>query len=330
VYDCKQEIENKRPMQKKVKAAPNQSLLDMVATEYGTLEAAIAVCAANNMGVSYQPATGEDVIMPDVDSIQKQEDNVLYLRRNNLVIGTVAKQVPDYRIVLKPAMQVVTNVTGNPHVLGYYSFDFVGLPSFLNVYPLADDSLSDNRLHYATEDRHLSGLNPESAPAAVSRPMSELSIPYVLPWSVGFGYMLVWSSLVATPVSCTFKDIDGNMAYAAPLTLLDNTSHTVIEDFIGDIEVEKVSASVAGVTLRLTRMHAAIATVNMRDYSMVWLGAAAFGIPDPEDPLNDDIILVTLEIGVHTIGIETIYYFPFTTPPYPYPSSARTMVIKVF
>ena len=316
-------------MWKKVKAAPNQSLLDMVATEYGTLEAAIAVCTANNIGISYQPSTGEEVIMPEVDSTQKQEDNVLYLRRNKIVIGTVAHHVPDYIIVLKPAMQVVTNVIGNPHVLGYYSFDFVGLPDFVNVYPLADESLSDNRLYYSTEERHLSGLTPESAPAAGSRPMSDLSIPYVLPWTVGLGYMLVWSSLATMPVSGTFKDIDGNMAYAAPLTLLDNTSHTVIEDFIGDIVLEKISASVAGVTLRLTRMHAAIATVNMRDYSMVWLGAAADGIPDPEDPLNADIILVTLGIGVHTIGIETIYYFPFTTPPYPYPSSARTMVIKV-
>lgn len=330
MYDFKQEIENERPMQKKVKAAPNQSLLDMVATEYGTLEAAIAVCAANNIGISYQPTTGEDVTMPDVDSNQKQEENVLYLRSNNIVIGTLAQHVHDYIMVLKPAMRVVVNVIGDPHVLGYYSFDFVGRPDFLNVYPLADDSLSDNRLYYSTEERHLSGLSPESAPAAGSPPMSSLSIPYVLPWTVGLGYMLVWSSLATMPVSCTFKDIDGNMAYAAPLTLLDNTSHTVIEDFIGDIEVEKVSASVAGVTLRLTRTHAAITTVNMRDYSMVWLGAAADGIPDPEDPLNEDIILVTLGIGVHTIGIETIYYFPFTTPHYPYPSSARTMAIKVF
>lgn len=317
-------------MRKKVKAAPNQSLLDMVATEYGTLEAAMKVCAANNIGISYLPATGEHVSMPLVTEEYKQHDNVLYLQRNNIVIGTVALHILDFVMVLKPAMQKVPNISGDPHTIGYYSFDYVGLPEFVHVLPLTDAYINDNRLYYSAEERHLTGLSPESAPPTTIVPMSGLSIPYVLPWTVGFGYMLVWSDLSSPIVACTFKDIEGNMAYAAPLTLFDNTTNTVIEDFIGDIIVEKVSANIEHVTVRLTRVHAEIATVNMRDYSMEWVGAATEGIPDPDDPLNDDVRIVSLVSGVHTIGIKTTYYFPGTTPPYPYPSSGRTMVIKVY
>jgi len=317
-------------MWRKVKAAPNQSLLDIVATEYGTLEAAMIVCTANNVGISHLPATGDVFILPEVVDEKIRQNNVQYLRRNKIVIGTMASHILDYEMVLKPAMKIVTNVTGDPHVLGFYSFDFVGLSDFVNVYPLTDAYLSENRLYYSSEERHLMGLTPEYAPPSAIYPMSEMSIPYVLPWTVGFGYMLVWSELSTLPVSCTFKDIEGNMAYAAPLTLLDNTSHTVMEDFIGDVVVEKISATIDGVTLRLTRYHAEIESVNMQDYSMEWLGVAVAGIPDPEDPLNEDIRLVTLASGVHTMGVKTTYYFPYTTPPHPYPSSARTMVIKVF
>lgn len=313
-------------MRKKVKAAPNQSLLDMVVTEYGTLEAAIAVCTANDISISYLPSTGEEITMPDVS---KQDDIVLYLQRNNIVIGTVASHTLDYVIVLKPAMRKVPNVIGDPHAIGYYSFDYMGLPEFVHVYPLTDAYLSENRLYYSAEERHLTGLAAESAPPSGVVSMAGLSIPYVLPWTVGFGYMLVWSDLSAPVVTCSFKDIEGNTAYAAPLTLFDNTTNTVIEGFIGDVVVEKIGATIEHVILKLTRIHAEIATVNMRDYSMVWVGAAAGATPDPEDPLNDDVRIVTLTSGVHTIGIKTTYYFPGTTPPYPYPTSGRTMVIKV-
>ncbi len=53
-------------MTKTIRTQPNQSLLDMILTEYGTLEAGMQVAAANNIDLSNLPMPGSLCDMPEV------------------------------------------------------------------------------------------------------------------------------------------------------------------------------------------------------------------------------------------------------------------------
>jgi hypothetical protein len=316
-------------MDKTTQAAPNQSLLDMIVTEYGTLEAGMAVAASNGIDISNIPITGSTRIMPIVPAGAVDMAGTGYLRRNNIVIGTLALPVLGCEIVLKPSMYIEGNVVGAPHSLGYYSFDFKAKPEFIHVNPLGSSYIGDNELYYETEERYILGHPPQSDLPDAITPMGDLSIPYVLPWTVGLGYMLVWSNLADAVKTATFRDIEGNTAYAAPLTVLDNSSQTAIEGFLPDLSIDVISTSAAAITLRLTRFHPTIGLINFRDPTLDWLEAATGGVADPDDPGNENKKIFVLGQGNYTFGVKANYFFPYTTPPHPYPSSAFTMVIRI-
>lgn len=315
-------------MSKFVKSLPNQSLLDMVVAEYGTLEAGMVVAAANGVDISHVPLPGSLKAMPAIPTGFINPDNADYIRKNKVEIGTLALPELQFAIVLKPVMSVQPNAAGDPHALGYYSFDLKNEPGFIHINALIPGWLSDNKLVYETEERYIFAMPPElSAPTAVT-PMPGTSIPYHLVWTTGFGYMMVWSDLSQPVVTPTFRDIEGNTAYFAPLTVLDNvTMETVIARLIGDVAVEMVSSSQAAITLRVTMSHPPIPLANFSDHSMEWLGDAIAGTPDPLDPSNPNKKILTLPAGTYTLGMRTTYYFPGGTPVYP--RSAFTMVIKV-
>lgn len=313
---------------KTVRTQPNQSLLDIILTEYGSLEAGMQVAAANDTDISSIPMTGSVHNLPVVQSGSIDFEGTGYLRQNSVVIGTLALPVLEYMIVLRPVLAIVPNVVGDPHIIGYYSYDFTEAPGFIHTNPLASSYLSDNRVFYETEERHLTGLPPESSLPLSVTAMPAISIPYRLLWTVGLGYMMVWSDLTSPIVTGTYEDVEGNKAFYAPLTILDNATHTVIEHLIGDLSVELVSATASLATFRLIRSHVPIVLANFREHTIDWLEAAAAGVPDPLDPTNPDTTIITLGAGVHTIGIKTTYYFPGGTPAYP--ASAFTLAIKVF
>ncbi len=316
-------------MEKSVQVKPNQSLLDIILTEYGSLEAGMKVAAANNTNISSVPEVGGHLIMPEVKQEITDFANVAYLRQNDVVIGTLSLPGLGYEIVLKPGLEVVPNTSGNPHTIGYYSFDVIGSADFVHLFPLSGAYLSDNQLQYESEERYIFGEDAETAAQLSVTPMSALSIPYILPWSVGFGYMIVWSDLTQPIVTTTFKDSEGNEAYAAPMTVLDNISQVVIEQFMGDIDVEIVAATNSSIILRLTRSHPPVSLTNFRNVSMEWLGEAVSSDPDPSDPENPDKCVVSLGAGTHTIGLKTRYVIEGSSSPAAYPASAFTMVIKV-
>ncbi len=314
-------------MNKPMTAKPNQSLADMTLSEYGTLEAVMAAAYENDVPISHIPNTGDVLNMPDSD--QTAPDEVAYLQRNNIEIGTLARGALEMEVVLKPGWNLVPNAIGNPHTMGYYSFDMVADGSFIHTNPLATTYAGDNGLYYISEERHVAGHGSEWAVPISATLLPALSVPYVLPWTAGLGYMIVYSDLSQVNRSITVKDTAGNEAFCAPVNILDNVTQDVIEKLQGDISVEVVSSGVSSIRLRLTRTHAAIVLGDFATRRMRWLYDALRGTPDPDDPTNANKTILELGPGTYTLGIITTYYFTLVTPNHAFPSSASSMVIHI-
>lgn len=306
---------------------PNQSLLDIILTEYGSMEAGMKVAAENDMEIGSVPLTESVVLLPEVAEDNVDLPTIEYLRRERIVLGTAYSAGLGYHIALRPRIFAVPNEVGDPHVMGYYRFEMQAAVDFSHINPIEADFPGGNRLYYQTEERYIMGLPPENAIPEFVTPMSAIVVPYKLPWTVGFGYMMTWSDLSAAHVTTTYRDIAGNVAYVAPVTIFDNTTNTVVERLLGDLTLELLSSAPSTVTIRLTRSHPTIGLANFSSYSMDWLDAAATGSPDPEDPGNPDKTVLTLNVGVHKVGLKTIYMNPAAGVIYP--ASAFTMIIIV-
>lgn len=315
-------------MQKTARVIPNQSLLDVVISEYGSLEAGMAVAAENGIAISHVPTPGDFLKMPALNAAKMDLRNADYFRSNNVTIGTLALPELSLTVLLKPVMSIEPSESGNPHGLGYYAFVFKNTDDFVHVYPLVSSFLSDNKLYYETEERYILGYAPEnSVPTSVTS-MPATTIPYRLPWTVGLGYMQVWSNMMAPVITPTFRDNLGNEAYYAPLTLIDNVDMgVVIARYVSDINIDVISSSPTSMILRLTRTHPPITLADYADHTMTWLGAAATGTEDPEDPGNPNKTILTLTTGIYTLGVKTAYFFPGGDPEFP--PSAFTMVISI-
>lgn len=80
-------------MNSKVTVQQNQTLLDIILQEYGTLEAGIQMVIDNDLPISALPATRTFLSISD-SIIDKADMQVLtYLRKNGIIIGT--KALPD-------------------------------------------------------------------------------------------------------------------------------------------------------------------------------------------------------------------------------------------
>jgi hypothetical protein len=132
-----------------------------------------------------------------------------------------------------------------------------------------------------------------------------------------------------TVVPITVKDTMGHIAYLSPLIILDSLTNTLLGYLIGDIDVAQVSSTDTTCTLRLTRSHPLIPPGPLNDfrsYAMSWTGVTG-AIPDPADPGNNDIRLITVGPGIHTFGVTTTYTNPVLH--IDYPRSAMNCVVEV-
>lgn len=73
-----------------IQVQENQSLMDVVVSEYGSLEAAMSVCIANNLPITALPDAGTVLELPRVLRAQANEPVVRYLKREGITIGTRA------------------------------------------------------------------------------------------------------------------------------------------------------------------------------------------------------------------------------------------------
>lgn len=306
---------------------PNQSLLDVILEKYGTLEAGMAVATANNVPVSYIPRSGTQLTIPD--SLLRDENNVQQLKKQGIVPGTVAMPLLTCSLLLRPVMTAVPTVTGNPHVIGYYEMELRATDDFFHAHAMAESYTGLNRVFYETEERYLAGLAPENALPLTVVSMPEKRIPYRLPWTVGLGYMIVFPDLSEPDATITFSDTEGNDAFFAPVIVLDNTTQDVLDVLCGRLEVEVVAANVDAVTVKLTRTHPPIHSSDFANYAMTWTYGATGGTPDPADPGNTNIILLTLPPGTHMLGLHTTYIYTHTTPITAFPASGCSVVIQV-
>lgn len=75
-------------MAKNITVQPNQSVLDVVLTQYGSMEAAMQFCLQNGIALSDLPDAGTQYAQPAIGgSIEAEADNK-YLQSNGIVIGT--------------------------------------------------------------------------------------------------------------------------------------------------------------------------------------------------------------------------------------------------
>jgi hypothetical protein len=159
--------------------------------------------------------------------------------------------------------------------------------------------------------------------------MLALSLPYQLDWTVGLGYMVVYSSHSKPLKTVTYRDVEGNEAYCAPLTVLSNTNQNVIEHLLGNMSIELISATPSTVTLRLTKSHPPVALADFANHKTFWLYDALDGNPDPDDPGNGNKRIINLAPGTYTLGAITTYYYVIPPVPHAFPSSSFSMVIRV-
>ena len=304
-------------------------MLDIILMGYGTLEAGMEMMATNGKDISYIPEPGSEWVTPEVDASLTDADAVAYLKQNDIVIGTLALSPVNMTILLKPVMEIVPNTVGDPHALGYYSYDFRATPGFIHVNPLVDNYLTNNGIRLQTEDRYIAGDPYESATQHEATAMTAMSIPYKPTWISGSGYMMIWSDLTQSKKTVTFKDVAGNTAYVSPVILLDNASQNVIAYLLGGLLIESISATATSLVVRITRQHAPVSILDFTDFAMGWLEEATGGTPDPADPGNPDKIILTLGAGNHTIGVKTSYHGINAGVPFFFPTSAFTMVIGV-
>lgn len=65
---------------------PNQSFLDIILMQYGTVEAAMKVAAANNMSITGETAISDNIAAPMIGDNDVSVTN--YLKHAGITIGT--------------------------------------------------------------------------------------------------------------------------------------------------------------------------------------------------------------------------------------------------
>lgn len=230
--------------------------------------------------------------------------------------------------LLYPLMKAASTSATLPATSGFYKYSFEYSSAFINVYDLVENYLSNNGVYYQSISDIIVGGTTSYFGSVVGLSMTDKVIPYQLPYTAE-GEMLVWSDLTTAVNTATFKDVEANRAYTAPLIRLNATTNTVDDYMLANILVELVSSTPEMAVIRLTRSHPTPASTLFGQQAMTWLNDAVGGTPDPLDPTNPDKTILILSAGTYTFGVKTIYTgstglgFTFPMP------SAFTMVVSV-
>lgn len=231
-------------------------------------------------------------------------------------------------MMLYPFMNCAANGDIHPSISGYWDFGFTEGASFehlvalTNAYPMPDHTFK----YILEEDWFASASTSDidSTPALVPQPL--LDLDYQVPFSLTSYDMLLFSAV--SDQTIRFEDILGNQASFMPLIILHGNSNTVKDCAIAECLFELVYSTGLLSTVRLTRSHAATTSARITSKTMLWNVPVGFSPrPDPADPLNNDVILVDLPAGNHTLGVTTVYSSSFWSGNFP--ASKLSFVVRV-
>ena len=88
---------------KKITVLNNQSLFDISAQEYGTIEGIFEIALANGLGVTDTLTAGQKLVITEIDQSLVQPEIVDYYRRNNIHPATGETNVVQTPIPAPPA-----------------------------------------------------------------------------------------------------------------------------------------------------------------------------------------------------------------------------------
>ncbi|GAA4465252.1 hypothetical protein GCM10023093_17080 [Nemorincola caseinilytica] len=167
-----------------VTVQPNQNILDIAVSEYGSLEAAMELCAANGLTLSMVPAAGSMLNAPAVPEAMTDADTLLYMRSRGIQIGTAGITIPPpapptmmLRKVLVPDMQTTVDVY-YPHIEGtpIMRVNMVGTENFYNLYDL-QENWPELTAYYVRAQRYSLFSVPD--PGGITLPMPEYIIGFM-------------------------------------------------------------------------------------------------------------------------------------------------------
>lgn len=212
----------------------------------------------------------------------------------------------------------LTGVPSPPLARGSYGFQINqdtrggSWPAFINFYALQTTWLNGNLLGSRNDSAIHSGLPVAGTPPVIPfTNMLSKTINYNFNLSGITDYFWNPNQIILPTPNGTimFADVVGNLAWVSPV-IVGRPANAFMEYYAPSIQCDFVSTDGYTCTMRLTRQHnggAIIDTVTTGALTMQWINDAAYGYPDPANPGNSNIVLVTKPVGKYNFGVHCIY-----------------------
>ncbi|GAA4465255.1 hypothetical protein GCM10023093_17090 [Nemorincola caseinilytica] len=317
-----------------VTVQPNQSILDVVLNEYGSLEAAMTFCTANGISLSTIPVAGTTYQVPA--SIEGNAISLAYLRSRDITIGTadVNVEIPGpliASIVLRP-YEMSINLNG--YHLGEFGLRWVSHVAFYNRYPLLEDWVVPPKLILTSIEQWdippsgLAGAEAELLLSAGQMFEKILEFPPTTE-SVGAGVHFwysdpssFWENAVAR-----FEDVEGNSAVCAPVVVYYSPTATLYT-IIGQLQLHIGTQIGESYIQPITILHPPDNPVfNVLYHKIIYQTSSGEEVSTGALATGDTVEL-HLTAGIYHIILATTYTRPFEgVDPGPY--SFNSLVLEV-
>jgi hypothetical protein len=308
-------------MEKTITAQQNQSIPDIVHMAYGTLEALMPFCRANNISPTDIPVAGTVFVAPDVvdNMVVPVNAGVLkYIQRNKITIGTAAVgveppppppgEVSGMRVLLYPFVDSETGTAAD----GTLHIENIPTTIFENYHPLDSDwpisAEGYNVLKTQWVASFLSGGGMPGTPDSTDSfpaTMSDINVYWEgMDVPSGSFVLMAWSALGTMPSTLTYRDVMGNEARVSPLLFIHSIPMpALMARVLPKIEVDLVGIIGDMATVRFKRYETPIPTMPAFSQAGIeWVTDVGYS-PDPSDPTNDDKIIITVPVGVYRVGV---------------------------
>ncbi len=315
-------------MANNIEAGPNQSMQDLALMASGTLEAAMALCRANNISVSDAPTIAGQYLVPV--GLTKDRDAYREIIDKAIVIGTLAEEVMPghFRVVLKAQMRADPIL---PPGEVDYELRLMGTDEFINHNELPDEWPTSNVLKHELKSAYETDLG---VGATIVSPFPSLQgeklAEYIIGSSLVVGQVhMWWSPSLASHITLTYQDAAGCRSVFSPLLLLPVDGSAIAQVLIATLEVTEESVEDGVTYLRFTRGHPPISVPDFNIQGQGWLSWVVSGWTGLDGTIiDDDNIVVGFSPGLYEVGVKTAYRNDANT--LSWPTSVISMTIEVF